>query len=244
MVRENDKSEPPMSNMMPEFSHPSDVNPSMHDSWRLFRILSEFVEGFETLSSIGPSISIFGSARLKPSSPFYNIGVEVAYKIAKKGFAVITGAGLSLMEAANRGAQKAQGRSCGLVIDLPFESEPNEFIDPKLKLRFRYFFVRKVMFVRYAQGFVFLPGGYGTLDEMFESLTLIQTKKIQPVPIYLIGSSYWQGLIGWLRDTMLATKCIDKHDLDLFTITDDLDMVADGLERAYHDRIKLKEPEI
>lgn len=233
-----------MGNMMPDFSHPSDITPSMHDSWRLFRIMSEFVEGFETLSSIGPSVSIFGSARLKQSSPYYQMGVDVSYKIAKKGFAVITGAGLSIMEAANKGAQKAQGRSCGLVIDLPFESEPNEFIDPKLKLRFRYFFVRKVMFVRYAQGFVFLPGGYGTLDEMFETLTLIQTKKIQPVPIYLIGASYWKGLFGWVRETMLSMKCIDKHDLDLFVITDDLDEVADGLERTYHDRLKLKEPEI
>ena len=185
-----------MGNMMPEFSHASDVSPYVHDSWRLFGILSEFVEGFETLSSIGPSVSVFGSARLKSTSPYYQIGVDVAYKIAKKGFAIITGAGLSIMEAANKGAQKAQGHSCGLVIDLPFESEPNEFIDPKLKLRFRYFFVRKVMFVRYAQGFVFLPGGYGTLDEMFETLTLIQTKKIQPVPIYLIGTQFWKGLIG------------------------------------------------
>lgn len=238
------KNEVFMSNIMPEFSHQSDITPSLHDSWRLFRILSEFVEGFEALSSIGPSVSIFGSARLKPSSPYYQIGVDVAYKIAKKGFSIITGAGLSLMEAANKGAQKAQGRSCGLVIDLPFESEPNEYIDPKLKLRFRYFFVRKVMFVRYAQGFVFLPGGYGTLDEMFETLTLIQTKKIQPVPIYLIGSSYWKGLIGWLKEVLLAQKCIEKSDLDLFIITDDLDEVANGLEKSYHDRLKLKEPEI
>ncbi len=233
-----------MSNIMPEFMHPSDTTPAQHDAWRLFRIMSEFVEGFETLSSIGPSVSIFGSARLKPTSPYYQIAVDVSYKIAKKGFSIITGAGLSLMEAANRGAQKAQGRSCGLVIDLPFESEPNEFIDPKLKLRFRYFFVRKVMFVRYAQGFVFLPGGYGTLDEMFETLTLIQTKKIQPVPIYLIGTTFWNGLFAWVRETLLAQKCIDKSDLELFTITDDLDEVASGLERSYHDRLKLKEPEI
>ncbi len=233
-----------MSLIMPESHHQGEISPSTHDAWRLFRILSEFVEGFETLSSIGPSVSIFGSSRLKQSSPYYQMGVDVAYKIAKKGFSVITGAGLSIMEAANRGAQKAQGRSCGLVIDLPFESEPNEFIDPKLKIRFRYFFVRKVMFVRYAQGFVFLPGGYGTLDEMFEALTLIQTKKIQPVPIYLIGSSFWKGLIAWVKDTMLSMKCIDKSDLDLFIITDDLDEVALGLERSYHDRMKLKEPEI
>lgn len=233
-----------MSNMMPDFTHQGEISPSTHDSWRLFRIISEFVEGFETLSSIGPSVSVFGSARLKQSSPYYQIGVDVAYKIAKKGFSIITGAGLSLMEAANRGAQKAQGRSCGLVIDLPFESEPNEFIDPKLKLRFRYFFVRKVMFVRYAQGFVFLPGGLGTMDELFETLTLIQTKKIQPVPIYLIGTTFWKGLFAWIKDTMLAQKCIDKSDLDLFVLTDDLDEVASGLERSYHDRLKLKEPEI
>lgn len=233
-----------MSNMMPDFTHQSEISPSTHDSWRLFRIISEFVEGFETLSTIGPSISIFGSARLKQTSPYYQMGENVAYKIAKKGFSVITGAGPSIMEAANKGAQRAQGRSCGLVIDLPFESEPNAFIDPKLKIRFRYFFVRKVMFLRYAQGYVFLPGGYGTLDELFETLTLIQTKKIQPVPIYLIGTTFWKGLISWIKDTMLAQKCIDKSDLDFFIITDDLDEVASGLERSYHDRLKLKEPEI
>ena len=233
-----------MGNIMPEFMNPAEPSPASYDSWRLFRIMSEFVEGFETLSSIGPSVSIFGSARLKQTSPYYQIGVDVAYKIAKKGFSIITGAGLSLMEAANRGAQKAQGRSCGLVIDLPFESEPNQYIDPKLQLRFRYFFVRKVMFVRYAQGFVFLPGGYGTLDEMFETLTLIQTKKIQPVPIYLIGTTFWKGLISWVKETMLAQKCIDKSDLDLFVLTDDLDEVAEGLERSYHDRVKLRGPEI
>lgn len=233
-----------MSNMMPDFSHPSDISPSLHDSWRLFRIMSEFVEGFETLSSIGPSVSVFGSARLKSTSPYYQMGVDVSYKIAKKGFSIITGAGLSIMEAANKGAQKAQGRSCGLVIDLPFESEPNDFIDSKLKIRFRYFFVRKVMFVRYAQGFVFLPGGFGTLDEMFETLTLIQTKKIQPVPIYFVGTAYWKGLVHWLKETVHGQKCIEKSDLDLFVLTDDLDEVADGLEKHYHDRLKLKEPEI
>lgn len=230
---------------MSEGSQPGEfTQPSAPDAWRLFRIISEFVEGFETLASMGPSISIFGSARLPPSSPYYDIATETARKIALKGFGIITGAGHSLMEAANKGAQKGKGKSCGLVIDLPFESEPNEFIDPKLKLRFRYFFVRKVMFVRYAQGFVFFPGGYGTLDEMFETLTLIQTMKIQPVPIYLIGSSFWEGLIGWMKDTLLTSKCISAEDLDRFIITDDLDEVADGLERSYHDRLKLKTPEI
>jgi uncharacterized protein (TIGR00730 family) len=233
-----------MSNNMADFTNQGEINTATHDSWRLFRIISEFVEGFETLSTIGPSVSIFGSARLKPTSPHYQIGVDVAYKIAKKGFSIITGAGLSLMEAANKGAQKAGGRSCGLVIDLPFEAEPNAFIDPKLELRFRYFFVRKVMFVSYAHGFVFLPGGYGTLDEMFETLTLIQTKKIQRVPIYFVGTHFWKGLIHWITSTLLAEKVIDKSDLELFILTDDLDEVASGLEMAYRDRIKLKEPEI
>ena len=230
--------------MLPPEFIPGETFEKTHDAWRLFRIVSEFVDGFETLSSMGPSVSIFGSARLPPNSPYYEMGVEVAYKIAKKGFSIITGAGLSIMEAANKGAQKAHGRSCGLVIDLPFEAEPNEFIDPKLKLRFRYFFVRKVMFVRYAQGFVFLPGGFGTLDEMFETMTLIQTQKIHPVPIYLIGSTYWQGLIEWLKETMLQENCISPGDLDLFTITNDPDEVAEGLEHAYKNRMKLQEPEI
>lgn len=230
---------------MTETNQPNEfLPPSGTDAWRLFRIISEFVEGFEILSSIGPSISIFGSARLPESSEYYKMATEISYKIAKKGFSILTGAGLSVMEAANKGAQMAHGRSCGLVIDLPFESEPNQFIDPKLKLRFRYFFVRKVMFVRYAEGFVFLPGGYGTLDEMFETVTLIQTKKIKPVPIYLIGTAFWKGLLGWLKETLLTTQCIDESDLELFVLTDDLDEVANGLERSYHDRLKLKEQEI
>jgi len=228
---------------IPEFN-PTESFERTHDAWRLFRILSEFVDGFETLSSMGPSVSVFGSARLSHSSPYYQMAVEVSYKLAKKGFSIITGAGLSMMEAANRGAQKAHGKSCGLVIDLPFESEPNEFIDPKLKLRFRYFFVRKVMFVRYAQGFVFLPGGLGTLDEMFETMTLIQTKKIKPVPIYLIGKEYWQGLLTWMRDTMLGSKCISPEDLDLVTLTDDLNLVANGIEQSYHTKLRLQEHEI
>ena len=226
---------------MPDFTHPSEINAPLHDAWKLFRIISEFVEGFETLANIGPSISIFGSARLKRTNPYYQMAVDVAYKVSKKGFAITTGAGPSLMEAANKGAQEAKGASCGLVIDLPFESEPNTYIDPKLRIQFRYFFVRKVMFVRYAQGFVFLPGGYGTLDEMFETFTLIQTKKIRPVPIYLMGASYWHGLIEWLKDTMLPNKCIHKDDLKLFIVTDDPDEVADGLEQSYRDRMKLLE---
>ena len=224
---------------MPDFIHPSETAAPVNDAWKLFRVISEFVEGFETLASIGPSVSIFGSARLKKNNIYYKIAQEIAYKISKKGFAIITGAGPSIMEAANKGAQDAKGSSCGLIIDLPFESEPNPYIDPKFRLKFRYFFVRKVMFVRYAQGFVFLPGGYGTLDEMFETLTLIQTKKIRPVPIYLVGKEYWTGLIDWLKNTMLREGCIIEEDFDIFTITDDLDLVADGLATSYHARLKI-----
>lgn len=229
---------------MPDYAHPPENLPPAVDAWRLFRIISEFVDGFETLSGLGPSISIFGSARLKRSSQYYKMAMDVSYRIAKKGFAVITGAGPSIMEAANKGAQQAEGSSCGLVIDLPFESAPNDYIDPQLRLRFRYFFVRKVMFVRYAQGFVFLPGGYGTMDELFEALTLIQTRKTQPVPVYLIGASFWKGMIDWLQATMYPAKCISKNDLDLFIVTDDLDVVANGLEASYRDRLKLKDQEI
>jgi uncharacterized protein (TIGR00730 family) len=225
---------------MTEFIHPSETGmPTGGDAWKLFRIISEFVEGFETLSGIGPSISIFGSSRLPKSSPYYQMALDVAVQACKRGFSVITGAGPGIMEAANKGAQEAKGNSCGLIIDLPFESEPNPYLDPKLRLRFRYFFVRKVMFVRYAQGFVFLPGGYGTMDELFEVLTLIQTKKTLPIPVYLMGVSYWKGLIQWIRDTAVAHKCIDEHELDLFTITDDVEEVINGLEQSYRDRVKL-----
>lgn len=203
------------------------------DSWRVFRIISEFVEGFETLAQIGPSVSIFGSARLKPASPYYNLAIDVAQHISKRGFAVITGGGPGLMEAANKGAQSVNGASCGLSIALPHETEPNAFIDPKYNLRFRYFFIRKVMFIRYAQGYVFLPGGVGTLDELFEALTLIQTKKIHGFPIYLMGKTYWEGLVDWLINTALANECISKADLNLFHITDDPEEVANGIERHY-----------
>ena len=208
------------------------------DSWRVFRILSEFVDGFESMTEIGPSVSIFGSARLPPDSKYYKMGIEVAYQVAQKGFSIITGGGPGIMEAANRGAQKAGGNSCGLVIDLPFESSGNTFIDPKFNLKFRYFFVRKVMFIRYAQGYVFLPGGFGTLDELFESLTLIQTKKIHPFPIYLVGRDYWESMLDWLKTTVLKNKCISETDLDLFHVTDDPLEVADGIERHFQrDRV-------
>lgn len=203
------------------------------DSWRVFRIISEFVDGFETMTNIGPSVSIFGSARLFSDSPYYALTVEVAKLIASKGFAIITGGGPGLMEAANKGAQEAKGASCGLSVNLPFETDSNAFIDPKYRLNFRYFFIRKVMFIRYAQGYVFLPGGFGTLDELFEALTLIQTKKIKPFPIYLLGKAYWLEMLEWIEKTMLAQGCITKDDFDMFLITDSPEEVANGIERHY-----------
>lgn len=203
------------------------------DSWRILRILSEFVDGFETMTDLGPSVSIFGSARLKEDNPYYKMAVEVSKHIANKGFAVITGGGPGIMEAANKGTQEANGSSCGLSIDLPMEYEPNSFIDPKYSLQFRYFFVRKVMFIRYAQGYVFLPGGFGTLDELFEALTLIQTNKIRAFPIYLMGKEFWEGMMEWIKKTLLANETISPDDLLLMTITDDPEEVAHGIERHF-----------
>ena len=203
------------------------------DSWKVFRIISEFVDGFENMTRLGPSVSIFGSARIKPDHPYYKLTVEVAQQIAQRGFAIITGGGPGLMEAANKGAQSVNGNSCGLNIDLPMESSSNIYIDPKYNLRFRYFFVRKVMFIRYAQGYVFLPGGFGTLDELFEALTLIQTKKIHPFPIYMMGKSYWEGMMDWIKSKMLAEECISPEDLNLMHLTDDPEEVANGIERHY-----------
>ena len=211
----------------------SDKEIFTHDSWRVFRIISEFVDGFETMTNLGPSVSIFGSARLAPDSIYYNLAVDVARHISGKGFAIITGGGPGIMDAANKGAQEAKGHSCGIAIDLPFETEPNRFIDPKYRLTFRYFFIRKVMFIRYAQGYVFLPGGFGTLDELFEALTLIQTKKIKPFPIYLMGKDYWVEMIKWIQEVMLSHGCISQRDLDMFMITDDPEEVANGIERHY-----------
>lgn len=210
------------------------------DSWRVFRIISEFVDGFETMTDLGPSVSFFGSARLTPSSFYYSLAIKAAQLVAQKGFAIITGGGPGIMEAANKGAQSVKGNSCGLAVDLPFEDEPNKYIDPKYRLTFRYFFIRKVMFIRYAQGYVFLPGGFGTMDELFEALTLIQTKKIHPFPIYLMGRSYWQGLLDWLKNEMLAKGCLSEKDFDLINITDDPEEVANGIERHYQRNRALK----
>ncbi len=203
------------------------------DAWRIFRILSEFVDGFETMTNIGPSVSIFGSARVSNTSPHYQLALEVARKISEKGFGIITGGGPGVMEAANRGAQLAAGRSCGINISLPYEEKSNPYIDRDFRLHFRYFFVRKVMFIRYAQAFVFLPGGYGTMDELFEALQLIQANKIKTFPIFLMGASFWEGLIDWMKRSPLKEGFLSEKAFDLFTITDDPEFVAQEIEKQY-----------
>ncbi|MDH6135074.1 uncharacterized protein (TIGR00730 family) [Kitasatospora sp. MAA4] len=193
------------------------------DPWRVWRITSEFVEGFGALAELPPAVSVFGSARTAVDSPEYAAGVAIGRALAEAGFAVITGGGPGAMEAANRGASEAGGLSVGLGIELPFEQGLNEFVD--LGLNFRYFFVRKTMFVKYAQGFVVLPGGLGTLDELFEALTLVQTKKVTRFPVILFGTAYWGGLVDWLRSTLVAQGKASEADLDLFHVTDDLEEV-------------------
>jgi uncharacterized protein (TIGR00730 family) len=195
------------------------------DAWRVFRILSEFVEGFEAMMSLGPSVAIFGSAKTKPHAKEYKQAAKLAGMLAKEGFGIITGGGPGIMEAANRGAQLSKGKSAGLCIDLPTEEEPNQYIDRKFLLRFRYFFVRRVMFVRYAQAFVVFPGGFGTLDELFEALILIQTMRIKPFPVFLVGKEYWAGLLDWMKKTVVKEKNLSSADLKLLTVTDDLDLV-------------------
>jgi hypothetical protein len=201
------------------------------DTWRIFRIMSEFVDGFEVLSRFGRAVSIFGSARAKPGSKFYKAAEEVAYHIAKAGYAVITGSGPGLMEAANKGAQRAGGESIGLNIHLPCEQKPNRYVDTVLG--FRYFFVRKVMFVKYAKAFVIMPGGYGTLDEFFEAITLIQTERIAKFPVILFGSQYWKPLLEWLKKTVHSHGHVDRGDLDLIMVVDKPEEAAQAIKRFY-----------
>ncbi|HEY6934703.1 MAG TPA: TIGR00730 family Rossman fold protein [Marmoricola sp.] len=207
------------------------------DPWRVLRIQSEFVEGFGALAELGPAIAVFGSARIRPDEPAYADGVEIGRRLVEAGFAVITGGGPGAMEAANKGASEAGGVSVGLGIELPFEAGLNEYVD--LGLNFRYFFARKTMFVKYSQGFVVLPGGLGTLDELFEALTLVQTQKVTSFPVMLVGSDYWSGLLHWLRDTVLASGKVAAPDLELIEVTDDLDVVVDRMvaARGEHDRM-------
>ena len=204
------------------------------DSWQIFKIMSEFVEGFESMSKIGPCVSVFGSARTKPGNQYYSSAEEIGYLLTQKGYGVITGGGPGIMEAANKGARRGDGKSVGLNIELPFEQSHNEFIDNDKLLNFDYFFVRKVMFVKYAQGFIVLPGGVGTLDELFEAITLIQTGKIGKFPIILFGSSYWKGIIDWIRLIMLEKEHnVSSEDLELFTIVDSPSAAVDIIEEFY-----------
>ena len=205
-----------------------------NDSWSVFKIMGEFVDGFENLSKIGPCVSIFGSARTKPDHPHYKLTVDVAEKIVELGFGIITGGGPGIMEAANKGAKNALGPSVGLCIELPFEQTVNKFIDDDKSLDFDYFFVRKVMFMKYAQAFVVMPGGFGTLDELFEALTLIQTKKAEKFPVILVGKSFWDGCITWIKEELLTNnQYISKVDLDLFSVVDSPNEVANILNEFY-----------
>jgi uncharacterized protein (TIGR00730 family) len=195
------------------------------ESWRLFRILAEFTEGIDSLSQLGFAISIFGSARIKPDNPYYKQTVELANKLSKENFSIITGGGPGIMEAGNKGAHSEQGKSVGLNIVLPAEQHPNIFQD--ITLNYRYFFARKVMFVKHSMGYVCMPGGFGTLDEFFEALTLLQTNKIYPIPIVLFGTKFWQGLLDWIKDQPLQERLISPEDMDLMHITDDIDEVVE-----------------
>lgn len=205
-----------------------------NDSWAIFKIMSEFVNGYESMARIGPCVTIFGSARTKPDDKYYLLAENIAYKISKAGYGVITGGGPGIMEAGNKGAHRGEGTSVGLNIELPFEQHFNPYIDKDKNLNFDYFFVRKVMFVKYSQGFVVMPGGFGTLDELFEAITLIQTKKIAKFPIILVGTEFWSGLLDWIKSVI-----IDKHhnanpeDLNLIKIVDTEDEIVDILDNFY-----------
>ena len=203
----------------------------MEDPWRIFRIMAEFVDGFEELKDIGPAVTIFGSSRIHNAHCFYNAAEKTAELLAKAGYAVITGGGPSIMEASNKGAAKAGGQSIGLNIDLPFEQKPNAYINHLVN--FHYFFCRKVCFVKYAKAFVIFPGGYGTLDELSESITLIQTRRMEKFPVILFGSKYWKGLLDWLKDSVLAEGCIDAQDLDIIQVVDKPEEVVKSIKKFY-----------
>jgi len=206
------------------------MNPD--ESWRVFRIMSEFVDGIETLSKLPSAVTFFGSARSKPEDRYYILAKQLASELVGQGFAIITGGGPGIMEAANRGAIEAGGISVGVNIELPFEQKPNPYTN--VQLTFRYFFVRKVMFIKYAIGYVIFPGGFGTLDELFEALTLIQTDKIRPFPVVLFGSEYWSGMLDWLNKTMVENKMIKPEDMSIFTVTDSIPEVVRILRSLYH----------
>ncbi|MDD4032510.1 MAG: TIGR00730 family Rossman fold protein [Bacteroidales bacterium] len=204
------------------------------DSWRILRIMGEFIEGFEKMTRLGPCVSIFGSARTPEGHPYYQLAEEIAFKLTQFGYGVITGGGGGIMEAANRGALRGKGISVGLNIVLPHEQQPNPYIDRRHSLSFEHFFVRKTMFVKYAQGFIALPGGFGTMDELFEALTLIQTHKSGAFPVIMVGKDYWSGLLDWIKQKMLAENSyINADDLDLFHLVDTADEVLEHINTFY-----------
>lgn len=219
--------------------HPKSWNEiKTNDSWSIFKIMGEFVNGYEKMSQIGPSISIFGSARTKKDHKYYLLAKEIAMSIVENGYGVITGGGPGIMEAANKGAREANGKSVGLCIELPFEKKESDniYIDNDKKIDFDYFFVRKVMFMKYAQGFVVMPGGFGTLDELFEAITLIQTTKIEKFPIILVGTSFWSGLIDWIKETLMENnKTVSNKDMCIFHIVDKKEEVIKILEAFHND---------
>ncbi|SDX17215.1 hypothetical protein SAMN05444411_103265 [Lutibacter oricola] len=204
-----------------------------NDSWAIFKIMSEFVEGYERLSKMGPCVSIFGSARTKVDHEHYKLAENIAFELTQHGYGVITGGGPGIMEAGNKGAHRGKGTSVGLNIELPFEQHDNPYIDKDKSLDFDYFFVRKVMFVKYSQGFVVMPGGFGTMDELFEAITLIQTKKIGKFPIVLVGRKFWTGLMDWIKNTLIEEGTISASDLDLISIVDTEDEVLDVINTFY-----------
>ena len=203
---------------------------TIKDTWRVFLILSEFVEGFETMPEVYPAVTFFGSARLRPNSATYKMTEKLAQLLVKNGFNIVSGGGPGVMEAANKGAAKAGGKSVGLNIRLPTEQRPNKYAN--IRLDFKYFFIRKVMFVKYAVAYIIMPGGFGTLDELFEALTLIQTNRIRSFPVILMDSGYWKGLIDWMNGTLLKEKTISRSDLDIFHITDDPDEAVSIIKRS------------
>jgi hypothetical protein len=217
-----------------ESFHPKSWNEiKTHNSWSVFKIMAEFVEGMEKMSRIGPCVAIFGSARTQPDDKYYQMAVEIAEKLTDYGFGIITGGGPGIMEAGNKGARQGGGTSVGLNIRLPFEQHFNPYIDSDKNIEFEYFFVRKTIFMRYAQGYIALPGGFGTLDELSEALTLIQTNKMVEFPIVLVGSEYWQGLIDWFRSTLLRDKMIKEEDFDIFHIVDTTDDAVKVIKDFY-----------
>lgn len=204
-----------------------------NDSWSVFKIMSEIVEGYEKLAKIGPCVAIFGSARTKPGEPCYQSAEELAYLLTKRGFGIITGGGPGVMEAANKGAHFARGKSVGLKINLPFEQIANDYIDADKLIDFDYFFIRKLMFMRYSQGYIALPGGFGTMDEVFEAITLIQTHKLVSFPIVFVSKSYWGGLIDWIRKQMIEEEKISPEDMELFTLVDSIEEAVDVIDSFY-----------